>query len=157
MLQKDLVPSDSRSLPAVLSLAHCASNILFNIIPVVFYWIRSGKWQAFSGTILYTIHRGGFTVRYPTSLLVQHHRYLTKQHFSSLLQGSMSSAMWDAPVHTNVVRHSDVMCIFVAHLVAWMNVAILLSPQDETADCTFLNHWVAVTAVCRGPKIRSSK
>lgn len=51
-----------------------------------------------------------------------------------------------------LMLYSGVMCIFVAHLVEWMNVAILLSPQDKTADCMFLNHWVTVTAACQGPK-----
>lgn len=62
-----------------------------------------------------------------------------------LLQPICFKAQWvvrcEMPQCT-LMLYSAVMCIFVAHLVAWMNVAILPSPQDETADCMFLNHWI---------------
>lgn len=151
MFHRDLVHSDSRAFPAVLSLAHCAANILFNIIPMVFYWVRSGK----ATGLLYT---DGPRVSHkaPPPSLLHHRRYLTKQHFSIqssggrvLLQPICFKAQWvvrcEMPQCT-LMLYSSIMCIFVAHLVAWMNVAILLSPQDQTADCMFLNHWVQLCA-----------
>lgn len=60
-----------------------------------------------------------------------------------LLQCTASNAMCDAPAHANVQRG----CIFPAHLVAWMNVAIALHVSQP----------LAVTALSRGPKFQSSK
>lgn len=161
-------------IPTVLSLARCAANILFNTIPVVFYWVWEVTgffqeaevkpkltWHSFSSMASHIIllkDGEGPHLCQETALpsLLHHHRHLTRQRFFHspvirwscgrvLLQPICFKAQWvvrcEMPQCT-LMLYSAVMCIFVAHLVAWMNVAILPSPQDETADCMFLNHWI---------------
>lgn len=126
MFHKVHVHADSTSFPAVLPLAHCAVNIPLNIIPNVFYWVRSGKccsvfffWKLKSNQN----QHGGAVTSYVTWPNIQLNKYTHKNtisfpvappplsdqatycHYSvircsaaaHLLQGSMSGAMWRCP------------------------------------------------------------